>query len=382
MPTIERLVLDGASPGTNRELVVFRFGKQGRRPSIYLQAGLHADELPGLVVAEHLVGLLTEAERLGRIAGEIVVVPVANPIGLDQMAYGHLIGRFDLDEGTNFNRRYYDLADDVVAAVDGVLTADPDTNLRLARAAIRDALERRRPVAGGGAVASLKHVLFDLASTADLVLDLHCDWEAVMHMYAAERSWPEVSDIARQLGVRAVITARCSGSMPLDEAVSWPWVALAEHAGDRFPLPVGCHGVTVELRGQADVDDVLAAEDAANLFAVMVRRGAISGDPGDLPQALVEPSILEAVDTVRAPASGVIVYSVPVGAHVEKGQAIGYIVNPVAPDAAARRLAFSSATSGVLYGRLAQRFVRAGQVICKVAGRERLSFRSGDLLTA
>ena len=44
---------------------------------VYLQAGLHADEMPGVLVLQHLMALLDEAEKRGQILGEVLVVPAA-----------------------------------------------------------------------------------------------------------------------------------------------------------------------------------------------------------------------------------------------------------------------------------------------------------------
>ncbi|GAA0599531.1 succinylglutamate desuccinylase/aspartoacylase family protein [Caenispirillum bisanense] len=381
MPDTARLPLVSASPGTDRALTVHRYGRRGARPKVHIQAALHADELPGILVIDHLLRLLDAAEAAGRIAGEIVVVPVANPIGLDQVLNGHLLGRFDLAAGVNFNRLHCDLADAVVQAVDGRLGDDPAANVAAVRAALRAAYDAAAPAPVGQAE-HLKRLLFGLAHDADLVLDLHCDWEAVMHLYTATASWPDVADIARQLGAEAVLTAGQSGDVPFDEALSWPWMAVAARWGDRFPVPQGCHSLTVELRGQSDVDDSLAAADAANLLAVLIRRGAVAGDPGPLPAARCDASPLEAVDMVKAPAAGVLVYAHAVGARVDRGAVLGHVVNPLADDAAGRRVPFTAGTAGIVYGRLAQRLVRPGDVICKVAGSTILAHRTGKLLTA
>ncbi|SOD90805.1 succinylglutamate desuccinylase/aspartoacylase family protein [Caenispirillum bisanense] len=382
MADTARLPLVAASPGTARALTIHRFGRPGARPKVYVQAALHADELPGILVAEHLIRRLDAAEAEGRIRGEVVVVPVANPIGLDQMVHGHLIGRFDLAGGVNFNRLHCDLAEAVVQAVDGRLTDDAAANVATIRVALKTAFDALVPAAPAGQGEHLKRLLFGLAHDADLVFDLHCDWDAVMHLYTATASWPDVSDVARQLGAEAVLVAGQSGDVPFDEALSWPWMAVAARYGDRFPVPQGCHSFTVELRGQTDVDDALAAADAANLLAVLVRRGVLEGEPGPLPPARCDASPLEAVDMVKAPAAGVLVYAHAVGTRVEKGAVLGHVVNPLAEDAAARRVPFTAGTSGIVYGRLAQRLVRPGDVICKVAGSEVLAHRKGKLLTA
>ena len=81
---IERIALPTPSAGTRREIVAHRFGHVGARPKVYVQAALHADELPGQLVCHHLIQRLIAMEAEGAIIGEIVVVPTANPIGMSQ----------------------------------------------------------------------------------------------------------------------------------------------------------------------------------------------------------------------------------------------------------------------------------------------------------
>src|SRR4029077_7219864 len=111
MKKIEHIDLGAPSLGTSRRLVVHRYGKSGARPKAYLQASLHADEIPPMLVQHHLIRLLDEADEAGAILGEIVVVPVANPIGSGQVINSALSGRRDSAVGLNFNRRWPDLFD-------------------------------------------------------------------------------------------------------------------------------------------------------------------------------------------------------------------------------------------------------------------------------
>lgn len=381
MPTTTRLPLVTAGLGTQRALTVHRYGTPGARPKAVFQAALHADELPGILVLDHLRRLLDAAEAEGRLRGEVVVVPVANPIGLDQHLHGHLMGRFEMNGGTNFNRHYTDHAPAAMAAVGERLGDDATANVTLIRSALTEAWK----ASGAQLMSEADHLrwhLYGLAHDADLVFDLHCDWDAVMHAYTATPSWPDVEDVTRQMGAEAVLLAEESGDNPFDEALSGPWIAFRRRFGDRVPVPQGCHAFTIELRGQVDVDDRLAAADAANLMHVLVRRGIIDGEAPPLPAALCAPSPLEAVDMVRAPRAGLLVYAHPVGARVDKGAVLGYVVDPLAEAEDARRTPFVSATAGIVYGRLAQRLVRPGDVICKVAGTVPLAHRTGKLLTA
>ena len=101
---IERRSLGAGTPGTRREVMLHRFGEPGARPKAYFQAAIHADEIPALLAAHHLVRRLMAAEVEGAIRGEVVVAPFANPIGLDQQVNATHLGRHELGGGGNFNR--------------------------------------------------------------------------------------------------------------------------------------------------------------------------------------------------------------------------------------------------------------------------------------
>jgi predicted deacylase len=152
---------------TRREVVSFHYGTSGVGPKVYVQASLHADELPGMLVAHHLRLRLALLEDQGRLKGEVVVVPVANPIGLAQALLHGPQGRFDLASGENFNRHYAALLAPVLQRVEGALGADEARNTVLIRAALRDAVAA---VAEDTELASLRKTLLGLACDAEVVL--------------------------------------------------------------------------------------------------------------------------------------------------------------------------------------------------------------------
>ena len=89
--------LPGQSLGRQTTVSSLHYGVAGARPKAYVQASLHAEELPGMLAAHHLRGLLEAAVQQGRLIGEVVLVPVANPIGLAQRVDHKAMGRFELD---------------------------------------------------------------------------------------------------------------------------------------------------------------------------------------------------------------------------------------------------------------------------------------------
>ena len=104
----EHIHLVGATPGQRHSLTVLRFGAGNAGPKATIQAALHADEVPAMLVAQKLRGLLAKLEAEGQMRGEVVLVPYANPLGLAQQLLGQHQGRFDLRDGVNFNRNLAD----------------------------------------------------------------------------------------------------------------------------------------------------------------------------------------------------------------------------------------------------------------------------------
>lgn len=372
----EQIALPSMSPGTARRLEVLRFGTQEARPKAYLQASLHADEIPPMLVLNHLAEQLRQAAARGAIRGEVVLVPVANPIGLGQFVQGQSMGRFALAGTGNFNRQFPDLAEAINEDLAARLTNDAATNVSIVRAALKNALDAVKPL---DEVAFLRRTLLQLALDADIALDLHCDSESVMHLFVGTPFWPAASDLSRQIGSRATLLATASGGHPFDEAVGNPWSTLAQRFA-QYPIPLACLAATVEFRGRSDVSETIAASDADNLLRFLQRRGVVDGDPGPLPAALCDATPLEGVDMVRSPVAGIVVYEKEPGEMVAAGEVVAVVVDPLGKDFASARTELKARCTGILYGRAADRMTRPGRLICRIAGKEPFPERKGRYL--
>ncbi len=373
---IEEIPLPGATPGTARQVMLRRYGKAGARPRAYLQASIHADETPALLVAHHLARLLDEAAAAGKVTGEIVLVPYANPLGLGNFLNAYHLGRYELGGAGNFNRNWPDYLEPVADKVAPKLTDDGEVNVALIRAAMAEVVEA---LPASSEIQGLRRALAREACQSDLVLDLHCDDEALMHLFIIPALWPAAADLAAELQCRAVMTSDPAGGDPFDEAFSSVWTRLAERFPEH-PIPQGCFSATVELRGQADVSDDLATADADALFRVLQRRGLIAGDPGPLPEALCGATRLDAADSVKAPAAGVLSYKAALGDQVSAGQVIAELVDPAAKDPARGRRPITTRASGLLLSRRLLKYVTPGTTVAKVVGDQPLDHREGGYL--
>jgi predicted deacylase len=360
--------------GGEQELRVLRFGDAGARPKVFLQAGLHADELPGMLVLNRLARALAEAESAGKIRGEIIVIPAANPIGLAQKFGEWVVGRSEFGSGRNFNRGLPDFFAAVSDAVAGALGNDPVANVALIRGAMRAWLDGRYVTGGGIEAAHL--ILMRYAHDADIALDLHADNEALLHIYTTHAFWPRARDLAAELDARAILLCDDSGAdAPFDEALSLPWLRLSRAFPDAA-IPQACFSATLELRSNNDVDDGLADRDARALMRFLVREGVIDGEIGALPRLLCDAAPLEAMQQVRAPIEGLIVYHRRLGDAVRTGDRIATIISPHGPEAE-----ILAVTDGLLFARHNQNWAWPGKVVAKIAGTVPLPDRVGDLLS-
>ena len=362
--------------GTNREIVSFHYGEEGRGEKIYIQASLHADELPGMLVAHHLRRRFAELEAAGKIRGEIVVVPVANPVGLAQTLLYSQVGRFEMATGENFNRHYPAMYPAVVDGLEAKLGADSKANARVIREAMLHQLDSLAPKTE---LESMRRALMRLSCDADVVLDLHCDSDAVLHLYTGTPMWPQCEALARYMGAYATLLATESGDNPFDEACSQTWWQLADQFKDRaaeIPIPMACLSVTVELRSQTDVNHELAIQDAENIISFLMHRGVIDDVAPPLPELKYAATPLAGSEAISSPVSGVVAFLKKPGDWIHAGDVLAEVINPITAEVCE----LASHTDGVLYALENRYFATAGMRLAKVAGAK--AFRSGKLLSA
>jgi len=377
----ERIELMAPTPGVARHLCMHRYGVEDARPKLYLQAALHADEWPGLMALHHLIPLLDAADEAGHISGEIIVVPYANPLGMDQRTGGVVSGRYAYDGSGNYNRAWADLAPMVVDRLNGPLSGDVDFDIDRIRGAMREAVGEmgaRTPVM------ELRKQLMGLSVDADHVLDLHCDGEAELHLYANLSREETALGLGADMGIEVVLLEEDAGGGAFDTAPVEVWWRLAELGVEGAEdLPVACFGATIELRGKGDVNDALGQRDAEGLMRYMVRAGVLA--EGAIAQISHPPSAevtgyrLDAVDTINAGVAGIVSYQYPLGTIVEAGATVAVVIDPAA-EPGDNRHAVTTQQSGRLFAFNEHRLVQPGDRIAKVAGKDPLSYRKQGAL--
>jgi predicted deacylase len=310
--------------------------------------------------------------------GEVVVMPMVNPLGMAHVQFHTHRGRYHPVNGLNYNRRWLDL-DDALFAHSGDLSAKLGQEAKANRALVLSLLlewhQSSTPVT---ALDHLRHAVTAQAMDADMVLDLHCDDEALNHLFVVPQLMPDYQDLADWIGSVATLTAEDSGGGSFDEV--WPglWIKLARRYPDAA-WPALPFAATLEYRGQSDVQDAINRKDAENLYGFLVGRGVID-DQVETPPAAPAALPLNATDIVRVQKPGLIAYRVALGDVVKKGDVIADLIALDGDQIARQRTPIQAGTGGLVFSLNQMKYVRPGTSIAKIAGQEPLASRQGYLL--
>ena len=314
----------------------WRFEGDGSGPNVHLQAGVHADEIAGMLVLHLLMQRLEVAEAEGRLKGQVTVVPQANPLGIGQFRQGRILGRFHDATGHNFNRAF-----DQSAALQR-----PSTNVQ-----------------------EWQKKLVQLASSADLMLDLHTDDEALPYLYVHRSFWPRGRQLAAALKMDVAIIWDEGGDGSFEETIIAPWL--------RDGVTDGRMAATLELRGQGDVSDHFAEQDAQGLYVWLCSCGVIDEAlaSGDWPVEAMEMGHME---TILAPQPGVLIFEKELGDFVEEGQRFARILRR--PGDPSSEVVLVAEQAGRMVTRYRDRLVSQGMVVAKFTGSRMSRHWSGGLL--
>ena len=364
---MERIQLVSPAPGVQRFLQVFRLGPEKATRKIYIQAGLHADEWPGLLMLQHLIPKLEQLEAAGQLKARFVIVPFANPVGLSQQVFGLTTGRFSHENGQNFNRGMALSVDKIINRVEGRLTQDLAANIQRIREALVETVWEKP---SDHELQGLHKTLLGLSIDADIVLDVHCDLESLAHLYCATVQKDEGMELARYLNFPVVMHEDILGTVAFDATHTQPWEVLRNRFPE-FPINRPCFAATLELMGKSDVNDQLASQDAHGLLHYFTATKDITSQEYGPLETVNEPQSfgIDKVLSISSPCAGLLVYLYPLDTWLEAGTIFAEIVL-IDSDEPNQRIPVKTPHAGYFFTRTHYRLVRPGTTVAMIGTAE------------
>ncbi|MBW3163861.1 succinylglutamate desuccinylase/aspartoacylase family protein [Ferrimonas balearica] len=288
-------------------------------PTVYLQANIHGAEIQGNAVLERLLALC----RANRPRGRLILVPMANPIGINQKSGEFTLGRFDPISGDNWNRQYHFDNADLDDFCQTHLSSDDATLYAAFRQRLKAQLARRLASPWGlktGQLLALR--LQQMTVDADVVLDLHTGPISARHLYVPEYARANAHRFNIPLNI--VMPSDFGGA--LDEAAFSPWWQLSQRLaalGRELPMPVDAF--TLELGSQEKLDVNQAERDAAGIARYLESQGCWPEGTHKVAPETQYACALADYRALYSPCAGQIEYLAPLGEPVPAGTPVARV---------------------------------------------------------
>ncbi|MBD0337334.1 MAG: succinylglutamate desuccinylase/aspartoacylase family protein [Cyanobacteria bacterium Co-bin13] len=286
-PLISTLPLMQMASGDELSLQLYRFVGESPGKKVYLQSNLHGAELAGNAVIHRLIDWLSGLEP-AQLQGEIWLVPVCNPLGVNTRSHNFSSGRYNPYDGRDWNRIFWDYESATADSSDAIATfaqshleSEPDTIVQAYRQQILAAFQIKA-VQLEDPPGMPVHELYaarlqTLALDADYLIDLHSSANrGLIYLYY----FTERAAAARMFGLQFAALLDNYDGDAFDEAFIKPWLALEsafKALGRHLRLEIEAY--TLELGAGMELSPVAVEQGLQGIQHYLSEKGVIMGVP-------------------------------------------------------------------------------------------------------
>ena len=368
-PTINTIDLYTLASGDTLSLQVYKFVGDKPGKKAYIQANLHGGEIVGNGVIQQLMEFLTTLER-SQLRGEIWLVPVCNPLGVNQRSHFFSTGRFNSYDGQNWNRIFWDYEPEIADLEEfakSQLELKPEAIIANYRAKMHQAWQQEEALIRSPRSVPIsrqyRYQLQSLAMDADYVIDIHSSSnQAIEYTFG----FPEKSDSAKYLLLPYCILMDSYDGDAFDEAFLKPWLALeAELRRLGKEVKLDLEAWTLELGSGMAMNPASVAQGLAGIKNYLAYKQVLS---------LFEP--VEAVDakliskgninSYYAPTGGMIQSRLPLNTQVKAGSVIYQLLNFNKQGKAPTIIEICAETAGIVFDISTNQSVNQGEYVMDI----------------
>jgi predicted deacylase len=229
IPTIATIPLFQLASGEFLSLQVYKFigAKSGKK--VYIQSNLHGAEIVGNAVIYQIIDFLISLNNT-QIIGEIWLVPVCNPLAVNQRTHNFSTGRFNVYDSQNWNRIFWDYEkrhDDIEEFARSQIGLDIDTIkynfFQKIKSSFDSLLDKINAPSSVQLTDKYRYKLQSLSFDADYVIDLHSHTgEGIEYLYYFQNR----EDSANLFLLDYSILFDEYDGDAFDESFIKPWLAL------------------------------------------------------------------------------------------------------------------------------------------------------------
>ena len=231
IPIVSTLPLFQLASGDFLSLQIYKFfgAKSGKK--VYIQSNLHGAEIVGNAVISQLIDFLITLDNT-QLIGEIWLVPVCNPLAVNQRNHHFSTGRFNIYDSKNWNRIFWDYEkqhDNIEEFACSQIDLDIDTIksnfFQKIKSSFDSLLEKINSPSSVQLTDKYRYKLQSLYLDADYVIDLHSHTgEGIEYLYCFRNREDSANLFLLNYGI---LFDEYDGDA-FDESFIKPWLALED----------------------------------------------------------------------------------------------------------------------------------------------------------
>ena len=366
-PEISTVDLLKLASGDVLSLQIYKFCGDRPGKKAYIQANLHGAEIVGNAVIQQLIEYLTvlDAEQL---QGEIWLVPVCNPLGVNQRSHFFSTGRFNSYDGKNWNRIFWDYEQqvtDLSEFAQSQLDLPPETirhnYLVKIKQAWTEESERLKLPRSAPISRQYRYQLQSLCLDADYVIDIHSSSnQAIDYTFGFKERAESIKYLLLDYGV---LMDEYDGDA-FDEAFLKPWLALERELASlgrdiRFDLEAW----TLELGAGMAMNPSSVAKGVAGIKNYLTYKQMLSGAIDTTKVTLVAK---QKINSYYAPTGGMIQSRLPLSTRVKAGEQIYQLLSFNKQKTAPEIISVCAETSGIVFDLSTNHCVNQGEYVMDI----------------
>lgn len=330
IPQISTIDLLQLSSGDRFSIQVYKFiGKQPGKKA-YIQANLHGAEIVGNAVIHQLIEFFSALDE-SKINGEIWLVPVCNPLSINQRTHFFSTGRFNSYDGKDWNRIFWDYekeGDDLDSFAQSQIHLDMPrirkNYLDRQQTALQKQLEAIKSPSSVPFHKQYRYKLQHLCLDANYVIDLHSSTNlAIDYIYCFNSREDSAKYFLFEWGL---LMNEYDGDA-FDEAFMKPWLALEKELaklGKRIRFDI--EAWTLELGSGMQMNPESVEKGVRGIKNYLGHKGILklTTETASVEIKLIEKSKMK---EYYAPTGGMIQSRVPLGRSVKSGEKLYQILS-------------------------------------------------------
>ena len=369
IPHISTIDLLQLASGDILSLQVYKFVGDLPGKKAYIQANLHGAEIVGNAVIYQLIEFLNSLER-SQLRGEIWLVPVCNPLGVNQRSHFFSTGRFNSYDGKNWNRIFWDYqlpASELQEFANSQLDKTPEEIRSNYLAKIQQGWQEELKQIDKPSSVPVSHqyraALQSLCLDADYVIDIHSSSnQAIDYTFG----FKEKIESAKYLLLDyAIIMDEYDGDA-FDEAFLKPWLALETALNDLGKnIQFDLESWTLELGAGMAMNPDSVAKGLAGIKNYLIYKQMLT-DAQPCQNVKIEIVSKSKIHSYYALGGGMIQSRLPLKTRVQAGDLIYQLLNFNKQQKTPQIIEVRAETAGIVFDISTNQCVNQGEYVMDI----------------